>query len=237
MAEAYRTLCTGLLFASENGLPKTLVITSSGPSEGKSSTAISIAKHFATLDRRVLLIDADLRNASLHLKLKRDNSIGLSNYLSGACSPPEAFQTTHMANWAFMASGPLPPNAADLLGGSRLHSLLSIGSEVFDLIVIDGPPLLGLADAQILAGVASATIFVVAAGQVRPALLRVSMKYLQLARANVIGAVLTKHDTKSAGYGYGYGYGSGYGQDARGLVVSNAAGNAQPQLTDAHRGA
>src|SRR6476619_5654050 len=124
-----------------------------------------------------------------------------------------------------MASGPLPPNAADLLGGARLHSLLSIGSEVFDLIVIDGPPLLGLADAQILAGAASATIFVVAAGQVRPALLRASMKYLQLSRASVIGAVLTKHDTKAAGYAYGYSYGYGYGgsaSDPRGLVVSNS---------------
>ena len=68
------------------------------------------------LDRKVLLIDADLRNPSLHVKLHRDNSIGLSNCLTGACTPPEAMQKTEMPNWAFMASGPLPPNAADLLG-------------------------------------------------------------------------------------------------------------------------
>src|SRR5262249_35215402 len=99
VAEAYRALCTVLLFASEIGVPKSLVITSSSPAEGKSSTAISIAKHFAMLDRRVLLVDADLRNPSLHTKLNRDNSIGLSNYLAGACSPPEAIQTTDLRNW------------------------------------------------------------------------------------------------------------------------------------------
>jgi capsular exopolysaccharide synthesis family protein len=247
VAEAYRTLCTGLMFASENGLPNTLLITSATPSEGKSSTAISIAKHFALLDRKVLLIDADLRNPSLHTKLHRDNSMGLSNCLTGACTPPEVMQSTETPNWAFMASGPLPPNAADLLSSSRLYSLLSIGSEVFDLIVIDGPPVLGLADAQILASAAEGTVFIVGAGQVRPALIRTSLRHLQLSRASVIGAVLTKHDAKAYGYGYGYGYGDGhgygygygYGQnhrsaaDPRGLSVRiSDLDKRPPQLTD-----
>ena len=164
LCEAYRSLCTALQFATENGLPKTLSITSSGPSEGKSLTSLAIAKHFATLGRKVLLVDADLRNPSLHVKLNSDNSVGLSNYLTGACSPPDVMQKTEIPNLAFIASGPLPPNAADLLGSARVLSLLSIGSEVFDLIVIDGPPVMGLADAQLLSSAAAATIFVVAAG-------------------------------------------------------------------------
>ena len=118
LCEAYRSLCTALQFATENGLPKTLTITSSGPSEGKSLTSLAIAKHFATLGRKVLLVDADLRNPSLHVKLDRDNSVGLSNYLTGACSPPDVMQKTGISNLAFMASGPLPPNAADLLGSA-----------------------------------------------------------------------------------------------------------------------
>jgi succinoglycan biosynthesis transport protein ExoP len=237
IAEAYRSLCTSLLFATENGLPKTLAITSSTPSEGKSLTSMFIAKHFAILGRKVLLIDADLRNPSLHVKLNCDNSIGLSNYLTGACTPPEAAQKTAVPSLAFIASGPLPPNAADLLAGARLHSLLSIGSEVFDLIILDGPPVLGLADAQIIASATAATLFVVGAGQTRAGLLTGSLRRLHLSRASVIGAVLTKYDLKAAGYGYGYGYdyGYGYGADAvrRRLPVGNGSAS-PPQLTDAH---
>ena len=98
--EAHRSLCTALQFTTETGLPKTLLVTSAGPSEGKSITSLGIAKHFATLGQKVLLIDADLRNPSLHLTLGRENSIGLSTYLTGACSPPEAMQKTGGSNLA-----------------------------------------------------------------------------------------------------------------------------------------
>src|SRR4029077_17434959 len=121
----------------------------------------------------------------------RDNSVGLSNYLTGACSPPDAMQKTGLRNLAFMASGPLPPNAADLLGSARVLSLLSIGSEVFDLIIIDGPPVMGLADAQLLSSATPATIFVVAAGISRKGNVNGALRRLQLSRAPVIGAVLT----------------------------------------------
>jgi capsular exopolysaccharide synthesis family protein len=187
------------------------------------------------LDRKVLLIDGDLRNPSLHTKLRRDNSIGLSNCLTGACMPPDAMQSTETPSCAFMASGPLPPNAADLLGGSRLHSLLSIASEVFDLVVIDGPPALGLADAQILASAAIGTVFVVGAGQVRPALIRTALRQLQLSRASLIGAVLTKHDARSYGYGYGYGYGDGHGYGysyGYGYGYSNGSGQDRGMAVD-----
>ena len=146
LCEAYRSLCTALQFATENGLPKTLLVTSAGPDEGKSITALAIAKHFATMGLKVLLVDADLRNPSLYQKLSCDNTIGLSNYLAGNCTPPETFQTTSVPNLALMASGPLPSNAADLLGNARLLSLLSVGLEVFDLIILDAPPVMGLAD-------------------------------------------------------------------------------------------
>jgi polysaccharide biosynthesis transport protein len=242
LAEAYRSLGTALQFTTENGLPRTLVITSSGPAEGKSLTSVAIAKHFATIGRRVLLIDADLRNPSLHVKLRRDNSVGFSNYLTGACAPPDVMQTTDVANLAFIASGPLPPNAADLLGSARVHSLLSIGLEVFDLIVVDGPPVMGLADAQLLSSAAAATVFVVGAGQMRTGLVRGALRRLQLSRGAIVGAVLTKYDAKAAGYGYGYGhaYGYGYGYGAtqtepQGLSIQHSGDNsARPQLTDVH---
>jgi polysaccharide biosynthesis transport protein len=214
-SESYRSLSTSLQFTTDTGLPKTLVITSSGPSEGKSITSLAIAQHFATVGLKVLLIDSDLRKPSLHVKLKLENGKGLSNYLTGACTPPEAMQPTHLPNLTFMPSGPLPPNAADLLGSPRLLSLLTIGLEVYDLIVLDGPPVMGLADAQLLASSAAATIFVVGAGQARTGSVRVALKRLEMARAPIIGTVLTKFDSKTAAYGDGYGYGGGYGYGAQ----------------------
>lgn len=231
ISEAYRSLCTALQFSTESGLPKTLLITSANPGEGKSSTTLAIARHFATMGLKVLLVDADLRNASLHIKLSCDNTVGLSTYLTGNCTPPEAFQATEVANLALMASGPLPPNAGDLLGKPRFFSLLSVGLEVFDLIVVDAPPIMGLADAPLMSNATEATVFVIGAGEARSGQVKGALKRLQLGRAPVIGTVLTKFDSKAAGYGYGYGYGYGaqdytYGGD------SLAPDRRSPQLTN-----
>jgi len=209
LCEAYRSLCTALQFSTENGLPKTLSITSAGPSEGKSLTSLAIARHFASLGLKVLIVDADLRNPSLHEKLHHDNSIGLTNYLTGTRSLPDAIQTTDNPNLSLITSGPVPPNAAELLGSSRLLSLLSVGCEAFDLIVIDGPPVMGLADAQLLSSAVAATVFIAGAGQARARLVRGALKRLQLARGPIIGALLTKFDARTAGYGYGHEYGYG----------------------------
>jgi polysaccharide biosynthesis transport protein len=213
VSEAYRSLATALQFSTEEGLPRSIAITSAGAGEGKSSTAVALARHFANLGSKVLLIDADLRRPSLHLKLGLDDSLGLSNYLTGSATPPEILQKTDLNNLAFISSGPVPPNAGDLLGGTRIFSMLSVASEIFDLIVIDSPPMLGLSDAQLLASAAAATVFVVGAEQCRKGMLQGALRQLRLARATPIGLVLTKfnHKTSRYGYGYGYGYGSGYG--------------------------
>jgi Mrp family chromosome partitioning ATPase len=126
-----------------------------------------------------------------------------------------------------MASGPLPPNAADLLSGTRLYSLVSLGGDVFDLIVFDAPPLLGLADAQLLANASAGTIFVIAAGEKGKGMIRSALRRLQLARITLLGAVLTKFDPKTVGYNYGYGYGYGYGQSA--YTYGNST-DAKPRL-------
>lgn len=132
-----------------------------------------------------------------------------------------------------MASGPLPPNAADLLGSSRLHSLLSVGLEVFDLIVVDSPPVMGLADAPLLSSAVTATIFVIGAGQVRTRLIRAAVKRLQFSRASLIGTVITRFDARSSyGYGYGAGYGYGYGHG-----YGNRAGGAEPAIAAAEKAA
>lgn len=207
ISEGYRSLATALQFSTGSGLPRSIVVTSAMAREGKSTTALAIARHFATMGSNVLLVDADLRKPSLHLKIGKDNSRGLSNYLTGAAMPPELVQQTDLKALKFIASGPVPPNAGDLLGGTRIFTMLSVGLEVFDLIVLDSPPMLGIADAQLLSSAAAATVFVVSAGQSRKRVVQSALRRLQLARITPIGVVLTKFDSKAAGYGYGYGYG------------------------------
>lgn len=237
LAEAYRSLCTALQLSSDKGLPKTMLVTSAGPSEGKSTTCMSVARHFANIGLKVLLIDADLRKPSLHTKLKLPNIKGLTNYLTGTATPPELLQATDLPNLAFLSSGPAPPNAADLLNSARLHSLVSVGLQIFDLIVVDSPPVMGLADAPTLSSAVAATIFVVGAGQVRTRVIRAAIKRLQFARASLIGTVITRFDPRSSyGYGYGYTYYHGYGHDhgsGAEKVIAAAAEAGQRRLTDA----
>jgi polysaccharide biosynthesis transport protein len=207
MAEAYRSLRTGLQFATSEGLPKTLLVTSSKPSEGKTTTTISLAQSLAQIGLQVLLIDGDLRNASIHKRLRCTNEVGLSNYLSGAKHPDEVVQSTETEGLVLITSGPLPPNPAELLTGPRLPSLLALATQSFDIVLIDGPPVMGLADAPLLATTVQGTLLVVAANETRKNTVKVALKRLQYARANILGILLNKFNAKETGYGYGYGYG------------------------------
>ncbi|MFZ5672254.1 MAG: GumC family protein [Pseudomonadota bacterium] len=207
MSEAYRSLRTALQFASADGFPRTLVVTSSRPSEGKSTTCVSLATTLTQIGMKVLLIDADLRNPSLHKYLTLSNEMGLSNYLAGAKLPQDVAQDTRVNHLTFIPAGPLPPNPAELLAGSRFTSLLGLATESFDVVIVDSPPIMGLADAPLLAGVVSGTLLVVAANETRREAAKVAVKRLHFARASIIGAVLSKFDAAQVGYGYGYGYG------------------------------
>jgi polysaccharide biosynthesis transport protein len=209
VSEAYRSLRTALQFSTSDGLPRSLLITSSRPSEGKTTTSISVAKSFAQMGLQVLLIDGDLRNASIHRRLRCSNEIGLSNYLSGAKMPEEVVQATDVTGLVLMSSGPLPPNPAELLSGPRLKQLLGLATQSFDIVIVDGPPVMGLADAPLISSSTQSTIFVVAAHETRRNVVKVALKRLQFARANVVGVLLNKFDAKQSGYGYGYGYGYG----------------------------
>ena len=139
LAESYRSLRTAIQFSTSDGAPRSLLITSARPSEGKSTVALSLAANFAQLGMRVLLIDADLRNPSLHRVLNFENSVGLSNYLSGAwpeanspCADPvsRTVKQTSIPNLAAVISGPLPPNPAELLAGPKLGVLLAEAAEI-----------------------------------------------------------------------------------------------------------
>jgi capsular exopolysaccharide synthesis family protein len=215
LSEAYRSLCTSLQFTTARGMPRSLFVTSAGAQEGKSVSSIAVTQHFARLGLKVLLVDADMRNPSLHKYLKAPNTVGLSSYLSGACTLAEAVQPTDSAGLVFMPSGHLPPNAADLLGSPHLLTLLSESLEVFDLVIIDGPPVLGIADALLLSNAAEATVFVIGSGIARGGAVRSALKRLEISKCPLLGSVITKFDAKSAGYGYSYDYGYAPGRPLR----------------------
>jgi succinoglycan biosynthesis transport protein ExoP len=213
VGEAFRSFRTALQFSTDQGAPKSIAVTSAKPGEGKSTTALALAVNFANLGMKVLLIDADLRNPSQHRNLKRPSLVGLANYLAGGASPEDTIQEAGVDGLYFMPSGPLPPNPAELLAGSRMISFLSSASGKFDTIIIDCPPVLGLADAPLLASMASGTLLVVAAGDTRRGVVKTALKRLHFARARMVGTLINKCNFRTH-FGYGYGYGYGYGPAA-----------------------
>ncbi|WP_271065655.1 polysaccharide biosynthesis tyrosine autokinase [Caulobacter sp. NIBR1757] len=209
MTEAYASTRAATQFITPDGVPASILVTSSRPSEGKSTTALGLARSFANLDLRILLIDADLRNPSVHRLVGCENSSGLSNCLTGV-EWQGVVQATGKSGMYALTSGPLPPNPSELLSSSRFTGLLMEARNHFDLIIIDGPPVIGLADAPILGSCAEATLLVIEAGKARRSVSRIAIRRLVQARAKIAGAILTKFNATSAGHGYGYGYSAAY---------------------------
>ncbi|WP_084250882.1 GumC family protein [Sphingomonas pruni] len=207
LAEAYLSLQTALRLTTSKGAPRVLFVTSSRPSEGKSTTAMAVARNFASLGKKTILIDADLRNPSVHKMLGFANSGGLTNILAGATDLGTYIRKGPIERLSIMSSGPIPPNPAELLAGPNLaHTFELLKEAGYEHIVVDGPPVLGLADAPLIASYAEATMFVIAARNTHTRTARVSLRRLADVHANILGAVLTKFDAKKIGYDYGYNY-------------------------------
>jgi capsular exopolysaccharide synthesis family protein len=211
LSEAYFSILTALQFSTANGAPKTISITSSQATEGKSTTAMALARGLAGLGKRVLLIDADLRNPSLHRGMGIKRGKGLSDLLSNQASLHDLIHDTETPRLKVVTSGAIPPNPAELLAGEGLARLIKTASESFDHVIFDSPPVLGLADAPLIARAVDGTVFVTEAGRTRSTQARHALDRLAAVRAHILGAVLTKLDSKNAGYGYGYGYTYKYG--------------------------
>jgi len=210
LSESYYSVRTALQFSTNDGVPRSLLVTSARPSEGKSTTATALARNFAKLGMNVLLVDGDLRNPSLHRILRADSGVGIANYLNGSASLMELVQATDQPNLSFIPCGPLPPNPAELLAGATIRAMIGEAEAHFDLLIIDGPPVMGLADAPLLASAVSGTVLVIEAGQTRRGLVKAALRRLALGNARILGGILSKFNARNAGYGYGYGYGSAY---------------------------
>lgn len=218
LAEAYLSIETRLNLASENGVPRVLTVTSTRPAEGKSTTSFALAYWLARGGSRTLFVDGDMRSPSVHTLLDAENKNGLSNVLSGAEKLSDVVRRSETNKLDYMTAGPQPPNAAELLRGKGMAMLIEEALQLYDHIVIDSPPVMGLADAPIIGAVAHGTVFVAEAQGIRVRLVQNALERLRNSRVNLLGIVLSKYDAhrnKSGyDYGYGYGYGSRYGQDA-----------------------
>jgi capsular exopolysaccharide synthesis family protein len=201
-AEAYRSVRTALQFSTSTGAPRRIVVTSTSKNEGKSTTALALAINFAQMGKPVLIIDADLRNPVLHKTLGVDNSRGLSNYLSGNIGPLEVCHRTDVPNLFVMTTGPLPPNPVELLSGMKLLTLLSQCEEHFAHVIVDGPPVIGIADSIVLCNQVENAIFVIESGKTRKGHAKAALKRLHQAGVHPLGVILTKIDAYHDLYGY-----------------------------------
>jgi len=209
ITEAYQSVRTALQFSTEHGVPRTLLVTSTRSGEGKSTSVLSIARSIAGLGASVLLIDADLRKPTF--RGPSGNSEGLSNLLSGSDDLEKAIHPTELNGLSLLPAGKIPPNPAELLAAGRFEWVIERASQMFDYVVVDGPPVLGLADAPLLASQCEGTMIVIEAGAIRRAAALNTVTRLRDVNAHIMGGVLTKFSATKSGYGYGYGY--GYGDD------------------------
>jgi succinoglycan biosynthesis transport protein ExoP len=214
MVDAYLAVQTNLGFTTEHGVPRSLAVTSTRPAEGKSTTSLALATMLNRAHYKVVLVDGDMRAPSIHHLAGVGHAQGLSNFLAGQDEiEPLLFQMPDLGFTA-MSAGPIPPNAAELLTGNRLPLLISRLLETFDHVIIDSPPVMGLADAPLIASRVEGVIYVVESHGIRSSLVKTALARLASANAHIVGGILTKFEAKKAHYGYGYEYGYGYGRDA-----------------------
>ncbi|HEV2863477.1 MAG TPA: polysaccharide biosynthesis tyrosine autokinase [Pyrinomonadaceae bacterium] len=229
IAEAYRHLRTSLLLSSAGQPPKTVLVTSSQPSEGKTTTVVNIATMLAQTGADVLVLDCDLRRPRVHAQFGLANARGVTNYLSGEANLSDLIQTYKpLENLKVITSGPVPPNAAELLGSEEMRKLLYVLSEKFTHIIIDSPPAISFTDASILSTMTDGVMLVVHGGRSSRSVVRRAKQQLQDVGAHLFGIVLNNVKLESNDYYYYSSYYSGYyaeDEQPEGAAHAGANGN------------
>ncbi|MBO0461277.1 CpsD/CapB family tyrosine-protein kinase [Enterococcus sp. DIV1298c] len=204
ISEQYRTIRSNIQFASVDRELKTMVVTSSGPGEGKSTTAANLAVVFANSGKRVLLVDADLRKPSVALTFQLPNVNGLSNFLGDREGRAENYyHQSSVENMWVMTSGPKPPNPSELLDSKRMEEVIEQLKSLFDLIIFDLPPIATVTDAQILAAKTDGTLLVVRERKTVKQELIKAKELLTIAQATILGVVYNGAK-KNAEFNYYY---------------------------------
>lgn len=204
VSEQYRTIRTNIQFSLIDKELKTLLVTSSGPGEGKSTTSANLAVVFADSGYRTLLVDADLRKPTVAKTFSLPNNIGLSNALSErGVGINQVVLNSGIPNLAILPSGPKPPNPSEMLGSTRMTDLIAEMKEHFDLIIFDMPPVVAVTDAQVIASKVDGTILVVREGISNKVSAEKAKNLLEIVGANVLGAVYNGA-TRAEDQGYYY---------------------------------
>lgn len=204
-AEAYRSIRTSILFSSTEEHPlRAIVITSPAPQEGKTATLCNLGIAMAQNQKRVLLVDADMRNPRLHEVFKKENGKGLSTFLSGQDRFDDIIQKTDIENLFLVNSGIHPPNPSELLASHKMSTFIKEAKEKFDFVLFDSPPITLLTDPAILSRVADGVIMVIESGKTSKKVIPRIDQVLENARARIIGAVINKFPTRRSSYYYYY---------------------------------
>lgn len=230
IAESFRKLRTNLQFIQVDHPPRMMVISSSAPNEGKSTTAINIALALAEAEYNVVLVDGDMRRPSLDKYLDLVGSVGFSTVLSGAASLTDVLQATKYPKLTVMAAGPIPPNPSELLGSQAAKKVLRELRDRFDYVIIDTSPLLAVTDGAILATDCDGVLIMARFGETKREQLAHAVGTLRSVGATLLGAVFTMTPSRGSSYYYDYNYAS-YGQEMEGSRAVASKPEA-PERTD-----
>lgn len=204
-SEQYKTLRTNIKFSQGDHPIKSIVMTSAGSMEGKSTTASNLAVAFAQSGLNTLLIDADLRRPTCHMTFDLENTKGLSNLISiRSMSLQDVTQKTEISNLSVITSGPKSPNPSELLSSARMRKVIKIISQYYDFVIFDMPPVVQVTDAQIIASQVDGVVLSVREGITNKLMLTKAMELLSQVQANVIGAVYTGVEDSHGYYAYTY---------------------------------
>lgn len=207
IAEAYRTLRTNIQFSKTDGELKTVMFTSSGPGEGKSTTVANTAVALAQSGKRVILMDCGLRKPVQHKIFGKKNR-GITNILVEEQSPAGFIQETQVENLRVLTSGPIPPNPSELLGTRKMQELMDYLKNQCDYLIIDAPPVVAVTDACVLAAKVDGITLVVNSGSVRPEMAQKAKELLLKANGHLLGVILNRVEIEEEHAYYYYYYGS-----------------------------
>jgi capsular exopolysaccharide synthesis family protein len=209
ISEAYRTLRTNIDFSAVDEQLRTLMVTSSGPGEGKSTTVANLAAVYAQTQRKVIILDSDLRKPTMHHTMQVSNRKGLTTFLSGQDTLEDVITKTRIPGVDIITSGPIPPNPSEILASKKLVSFIDTLKEQYDMIIFDTPPALAVTDAQIMATKVDGVILVVDQGKVKKEAAAKMKASLDHVNAHILGVVLNNVDRKTGdNYYYYYYYGN-----------------------------